>query len=108
MSEKRNPAPVTNLVVKPLEWKETEEGTGRYASAKTLIGGYDVFHLPITVRGEHRDMFGWSGHWMNADQKSGSFEEAKDAAQADYERRVLSCLTQPPETKLRGDDNADA
>lgn len=82
-----------SLPIKPLDWTETFEATGRYATAKTRIGGYDVFEIALVVRGERRVTHGWTGHWINGDQKAESFELAKAAAQADYEARILSALS---------------
>ncbi|MGH0229599.1 hypothetical protein NKZ03_26275 [Sinorhizobium meliloti] len=82
--------------VKPLEWVETIEGGGRYATAKTVVGNYDVFDFTITVRDKTRTVIGWSGHW-NAEQRTATFEEAKAAAQQDFASRIRSCLLDKPE-----------
>ncbi|MBB5040851.1 NUMOD4 motif-containing HNH endonuclease [Shinella fusca] len=82
--------------IKPLEWKETSDDSGRYATVNTSVGSYDAFELSLNVRGGSRTMFGWTGHWMNGDQKADSFEAAKAAAQADYEQRIRSALVDVP------------
>jgi len=93
--------------VKPLEWTETSDDRGRYATTNTRIGGYDVFELHLTIRGEQRIMFGWSGHWINADQKAESFEAAKAAAQADYEARISAALFPPGGETATPDNGGD-
>jgi len=82
--------------VKALEWKETSDDSGRYATVNTRIGSYDAFELSLNVRGGSRTMFDWTGHWMNGDQKADSFEAAKSAAQDDYEQRIRSALVDVP------------
>lgn len=88
--------------VKPLEWREVtsprEDGppepTGE-VEADTLIGCYS-----ISIDGAAVDEGGvgwkWSA-WTPFDSLGhfGDLDEAKSAAQADYEARVLSALVQP-------------
>jgi len=82
--------------IKPLEWVDTVDETGRYATAKTRVGGYEVFECTITTTKWTRTVTGWSGHWVNADQRTTTYEEAKAAAQADYETRIRSALADQP------------
>lgn len=85
--------PAPPVAVKALEWAESIESTGRYASAKTPIGGYDVFDFSMSINGKTKTVTGWSGHWINAEQRTTTFDEAKAAAQADYEARIRSALS---------------
>ncbi|MBB4063635.1 hypothetical protein [Gellertiella hungarica] len=78
--------------VKPLEWKEGASGTYTEV-AESVFGHYSVWEIDGT------------GCWAPWKQGSGILVDggiagAKAAAQADYERRILSALTTPP-TDLR-------
>lgn len=75
----------TAAKVKPLEW---DHGT-RSISAKTTIGDY-----LIEDQGQY-----WNGdrYWVTSElvgfaMKFATSDEAKDAAQSDYEKRILSAL----------------
>jgi hypothetical protein len=69
--------------VKPLEWRRYEEAGAVFWRAKKLFGGsYFIEEL--------EDYLGWNG------QAFGTLDEAKVAAQADYEQRVCSVLIEVP------------
>jgi len=90
------PASAEPVKVMPLAWEETVEETGRYASAKTRVGGYDAFEFTLTTPSKTKIVTGWTGHWKNGEQHTASFDEAKAAAQADYEQRIRSALEAKP------------
>lgn len=76
---------VDAVAVKPLEWKEPEPNWWE-AYSQTLRLGYEVsLRRDGTIRTR-----------SNGDEKfqifNGSIDEAKAAAQADYEQRILSVL----------------
>lgn len=83
---------MTSVKVKPLEWTESIEPSGVYYSAITPVGGYDVFRFTINVTSGPRTICGWKGFWLNGNQKTETIEEAKEAAQKDYETRILSAI----------------
>ena len=75
--------------VKPLEWVERVGVTGTF-DANTSIGHYIA---SITDDGR--------GHWFivgltTSNYTTANIEAVKAAAQADYERRILSALSTPP------------
>ncbi|MBB2698903.1 UNVERIFIED_ORG: hypothetical protein GGI66_003580 [Rhizobium esperanzae] len=84
---KSQPTPATQYVVKPLDWAETSYGTPEVYSVAGVIrlnqaanGGWSV-----SIKGEVlRDSDGRTNF--------ATLEKAKAAAQADYERRILSAL----------------
>jgi hypothetical protein len=79
--------------VKPLVWRDGEVA-GRYYNAATILG--DAYLLRVTELDSPRWCFGHMGQWYNAD----SVEDAKAAAQANYEARILSALTPSPASTL--------
>lgn len=83
------PAPVA---VKPLQWKPVETTLYVGLEAKTEFGSYKVFWSDDATR--------WliDCPFTNSHGGWGLQGEAEAAAQADYERRILSCLTQQPDT----------
>lgn len=91
--------PAQAVAVKPLEWKALNEGFGH---GRTYYGT-GVFGHWYAVQRVKKGV--WSCvHHVDGKQiflpsqltYFGSIEEAKAAAQADYERRILSALTTPP------------
>jgi len=86
------PPPKTHVRVKPLEWLEREDSSFRGASA---IGYYHIF--PGT--GFSYDLCGPVGGRLATYKR---LDEAKAAAQADYERRILSALSTTTEGSDRG------
>lgn len=81
-------------VVKPLEWKQSANGdwhanteVGEYAVGK--VAGYVILFLRRITRGlpDDVDLNGWD-----------SADEAKAAAQADFEKRIRSALASIPAT----------
>lgn len=89
-------APVS-AVVKPLEWVTTHE---TLQSANTIVGWYTI---------DRRLPLGW--YWKHSgDYLAGPLrteDEAKAAAKADYEKRILSALASPP-PPAQADDGKDA
>ncbi len=92
-----SPAPVWR--VKPLEWKNSD--CRRYQIAQSASGDYEV----------GTDGDGWwaqcdspqSWDWTEADQLSEEWE-AKEAAQSEHERRILSAILpteQPPQADVQ-------
>lgn len=69
--------------VKPLEWVDESDEDGSVFEARSIIHIYEV-------RGHHLEV---DGHFARAFE---STEAAKAAAQANYERRVMSCITTEP------------
>ena len=107
------PVEPTEGMVKPLVWEDADEGMCTKWRAAALGGHYELvafegedgyavnFHWgrPLSywfIQGEP-DEWGPTGPKMFP-----SLDAAKVAAQADYERRVLSCLTTPPSTDVEG------
>lgn len=76
--------------VKPLEW--SDEGNGEFI-AQSVVGSYHI-SLPASF---------WSALAPDGEILSGfhTHTEAQAAAQADYERRILSALATPPASGLR-------
>jgi hypothetical protein len=76
--------------VKPLVWEDDSIPTRERAFASTEIGGYSVVKSHLTG----------VDYWVTGPggrkQVDGDFEAAKAAAQADYERRVISALECAP------------
>jgi hypothetical protein len=82
---RETPAPAKAAVVKPLEWVEDEQDWWS-ATAFSYLAGYETWATP---RGVVR--------WRRPGQAKfelfdGTLDEAKAAAQRDYEARILSCL----------------
>jgi len=77
-----------DIVVKPLEWDETDE---RWWGATPIYGL--CYEVRATDRGNIRIRWPENGGWENFD---GSLEEAKAAAHADYEARILSVIVASP------------
>ncbi|WP_165823393.1 hypothetical protein [Metarhizobium album] len=86
MTNPETPSPKNNLRVKPLKWREDRTATA--LGAKWMVWPYsDPLNDGL-------------GNWLwqvvdAAPHASGRFHseaEAKAAAQADYEARILSCL----------------
>lgn len=76
--------------VKPLVWEDDSIPTRERAFASTEIGGYSVVKSHLTG----------VDYWVTGPggrkQVDGDFEAAKAAAQADYERRVISAIEAAP------------
>lgn len=88
------PAP-RPVAVKPLEWDSVIDG-GRDRVAKTVIGEYVVSVDHPNAGGTH---YLWVSGQPDSDEHHSEYrtmDAAKAAAQADYERRILSALTTPP------------
>ncbi len=71
--------------VKPLVWSATYvDGSYRSSKAISIIGEYEAWETDIAAR------------WQFAREAHAalSMDEAKAAAQADYERRIMSALVQ--------------
>lgn len=85
------PAPMAGVKVKPLEWDDTcGSSTG-----STSIGDYDVDEIEDGLWG----MWGaYDGYSSNPISTHDTVEEAKAAAQADYERRILAAIEPAPVT----------
>ena len=87
--------------VKPLEWEERIGVTGTY-DAKTPIGS---FIASVTDEGR--------GHWFIVGLSGSNYigttvEEAKAAAQADYERRILSAIELDVLASLQSQETGDS
>lgn len=78
--------PSDGVRVKLLEWEEDEPGWW-CAQPAAMIGGFG-YEVRITDSGKVRARRGRDG-WADF---SGTLVEAKAAAQADYEQRILSAL----------------
>ncbi|RUW04070.1 MAG: hypothetical protein E5X94_00480 [Mesorhizobium sp.] len=76
-----------NIVVKPLEWDETDE---RWWGATPIYGL--VYEVRLTDRGTTRVRWPENGGW---DEFDGDLDSAKAAAQADFDKRVRAVLTLP-------------
>lgn len=78
--------------VKPLEWKECNSGNfkkGQCFAARSMVD-----FAPIAI---HKKADGW---WLSLDcETHPTLEAAKAAAQADYERRILSALEPAPDAR---------
>jgi hypothetical protein len=85
--------------VKPLEWEEDEIGWW-CAQPQAMIGG-SGYEVRVTDRGQVRSRRGRED-WAAFD---GTLEEAKAAAQQDFENRIISALETPP---LHKEGEADA
>jgi hypothetical protein len=75
------------VMVKPLEWVDGERGFP--TDANTIIGRYRVW-----------DFDGEDSHYMRPEDRAGLYvggnlDHAKAAAQADYERHIMSALSVP-------------
>lgn len=73
--------------VKALEWKDRDSAEGGYWFARTPFVEYRLYK---EEDGGFRSWFAMSG--LGFDSETGTIEEAKAAAQADYERRVWECF----------------
>lgn len=77
------------IEVKPLEWREFNDGNrrkGECFSARSLVN-----FAPISVHKKH------DGWWLNVDcETHPTLEAAKSAAQADYTARILAALQVKP------------
>lgn len=80
-----------NIAIKPLEWKSRGRKNGD-TYANSVVGQYSVGD----IWGEIKSLLRTIVDGQDADQVMGvhgSFEEAKAAAQADYEARIRSALS---------------
>ena len=84
----------TEVKVRELEW---EGDDGLHLRAKTAIGDYSVLLI------ENNGLSSWRGP-MDRYENVETFEAAKAAAQADYERRIRSALVTPGGTVMSGLD----
>jgi hypothetical protein len=90
LSRTPNPAVNVGAVVKALEWKEEADCD----AALTPFGAYRVGWRRGRVSwGFSNDVSDGQYEWPGGESKN--IEEAKAAAQADYEKRILSALTSP-------------
>lgn len=85
--------------VKPLVWKDTGPSfSGERLSAQTIFG---VEYVCLwDDRSISWSVFIW-GEWKDCGD-DGGLEKAKAAAQADYERRILSALDPAPDRYQEG------
>jgi cytochrome c553 len=85
----------TSVEVKPLEWRPSETDA---ELATTVIGEYSVFVNVDDERGE------WWEAWRERAYLSAwaTEDEAKAAAEADYEQRIRSALIQPTPAEAEG------
>jgi hypothetical protein len=90
--------------VKPLEWGPYPSDTFCRASwfAAHPYGGYQIYERDTTGKGRVR----YFTSPIAAQTEYGSLEEAKAAAQADYEQRIMSALSTPPQPEAQGDPDA--
>jgi hypothetical protein len=93
------PAPQHHLRVKPLEWDGEEGSPGRDTSASP--DPYHTYHVRHLSEGHFDVILNtdlgslWFGSQRN--EWHDGYAKAKAAAQADYERRILSALASAPE-----------
>jgi hypothetical protein len=84
------------VAVKPLEWVE-EQRRGAFVKyiARTPFGGYEVNSefTALTASGPMVCLPDWKGPLDSSNRRAVSVEEAKAAAQADYEQRIRSALS---------------
>jgi len=89
--------PEPAVTVKPLEWEEQSIG---YWFAKDPLGG----KLDYYRAHPHRDGGGWRAYLRDFDTGIVADEStARAAAQADYERRILSAIQATPAPDTRAD-----
>lgn len=88
------PAPVGKVRVKPLEWEQPQGALQRH---RALATGHCYFADKLAAGGWRLTLNLWarSGHFDLGDFDA--FDEAKAAAQADYEARIRSALEPAPE-----------
>jgi hypothetical protein len=81
--------------IKPLEWEEGAPGTYKQI-AESPFGHYSVWEINGTAC--------WSP-WKSGSGAivDGGLVEAKAAAQADYEQRIMSALSTPPQPEAQGE-----
>lgn len=91
-------------VVKPLEWRYTSKGTDlpRYEAEVKEIGYTYTLAFDARANDDTAWMVFIYGNW----DCHPTIEAAKAAAQADYERRILSAITIRSETEIRADERA--
>lgn len=89
----RSKEEAVRVKVKPLEWEATEDEMGRNGwrwRGKPAVGlAYIISVMVHGQLGERYEIASRTGNFA-------SLEEAKAAAQADYEQRILSALETPP------------
>jgi hypothetical protein len=88
-----SPRAVEGVVVKALEWERTSNG--RDWSAESVVGTYSVWCIGSRYIADIRQIKGdqWVDTIIAPNEVSAS--PAKAAAQADFEARILSCLSTP-------------
>lgn len=86
--------------VKPLEW--IKHPTAEIWRCDTMIGTYKVFGLGPTPSWDF-DGLDDKGIPLTKTSVSTSADVAKAAAQADYERRILSAVEAVPASQIRAD-----
>lgn len=81
---------MSGVKVRQLEWVDRHYKDGSInCRAKTAFGQYEVYYFKMS----DRDVFGWDCIVLNIkDMEAASVEAAKAAAQADYEKRILSAI----------------
>lgn len=82
--------------VKPLEWRDgrTDETVFGIVQRATILGAENLVGLEYTILGPDRHCLFEVILGDKVINCSNSEEQAKAAAQADYERRILSALTE--------------
>lgn len=93
--EQIGPSPQTNMTpfIKPLEWEEPSASTNQCWVARTQFGIYSAvneggWYVSLDDHAWRTEYFEWS-----APDARMTLSDAQAAAYADYERRVLSCLS---------------
>lgn len=80
---------VTTRAVRALEWHQTSESPIRYLGHPADVNGSDYV---IQLVADNPDVWAWGVNGEGWAGRSGYIEHAQAAAQADYERRILSAL----------------
>ena len=89
------------VAVKPLEWKTDKWlgiGTKGHHSAKTVVGRYGVIQV---ITGNRAGKFTATFDGYEVSSPHATSDEAKAAAQADYEARILATLDVEPTPSSR-------
>ncbi|NTF18211.1 hypothetical protein G6L37_07310 [Agrobacterium rubi] len=91
MTAERNQTRDTKIAVRQLQWVETRDDVYEIgAHAMTSIGRYEVWYFRLKTD-TPKDCYGWQGP-LTKDAEVESYEAAKAAAQADYERRIMAAI----------------
>jgi hypothetical protein len=86
-------APVAQepVAIKLLEWRDRGPAVHPQWEAVSVVGSYFI----ATIKG---GQFNWWTTALRGKIEQHSLNDAKDAAQADYEKRIRSALSNPPAT----------